>query len=175
MSQPFGRFGSFIGAPGGDVRVQISGKGRKNVLTFTASYLRTTAAAPGVAFQGRLFVFEGQFDPTSTTGQLVPPPPDFTVFNAAPATPTVFDSRIQGAKMLFNAFLSSVGPHPFFLPLAQLEGSPQTDESNVINIVLCIGADGAGGTYRPSLSVGGQTVFGGALAGQSNFLGSVVA
>ncbi len=160
MSAPQTRFGAFIGLPGGDVRVQIGGKGRKNVLTLTASYLKTTLTAPGAGFQGRLVIVEGQLSPIGFPGPL---PPDFAV-----------GSTFDGYKILFNAFLSSVGPHPFFLPLAQLEGSPQTDEDNIVNIILCIGADGAGGTYIPSLSVGGQTVFGGVLAGQSNFMGSAI-
>lgn len=161
MSYPFTRFGAFIGQPGGDVRIQIGGKGRKNVLTLTASYLKSTATAPGVGFQGRLVVVEGQLDPLQPN--ITAAPPDYPV-----------NANFGDLKILFNVFVSSVGPHPFFLPLAQLEGSPQTDEDSPVNIILCIGQDGAGGTYVPSLSIGGQTVFGGALAGQQTFLGSAV-
>jgi len=161
MSAPFTRFGAFIGLAGGDVRVQIGGKGRKNVLAVTASYRPSTLVAPAASFQGRLVIVEGQLDPLPQGTTPVPLPPDFAVA-----------ATFAGLKILFNAFLTSVGPHPFFLPLAQLEGSPQTDEDNIVNIVLTIGSDGAGGTYIPSLSVSGQTVFGGTLAAQSNFLGS---
>jgi hypothetical protein len=179
MSAPFTRFGAFLGLPSGDVRVQISGKGRKNILAITASYMQAAAFShppvpipPSNSFQGRLVIVEGQMDPLSS-GVNYPIPPDFNVGCNSAAQPAP-NSQLSGLKILFSALLSSVGPWPFFLPLAQLEGSPQTDEDSVVNIILCIGQDGAGGSYVPSLAVSGQTVFGGTLAAQQSFLGNTV-
>ena len=161
MSNPQTRYGAFTGAPGGDVRVQIGGKGKKNILAIVASYLRSNLAAPDASFQGRLVIIEGQLSPV--TGVLnIPPPADFPV-----------NSNFNDYKVLFDVFLSGVGPHVFFLPITQLEGSPQSDESADVNIVLCVG-QAAGGTYIPKLVVSGQTNFGGPLAGQTSFAGGAV-
>jgi len=156
MSNPFTRYGAFTGIAGSDVRVQIGGKGRKNILAITASYLRSNLAAPDASFQGRLVVVEGQLTPVALQAGL-PPIPNFAV-----------NSTFDGLKVLFDVFLSSVGPWPFFLPITQQEGSPQSDESADVNIVLCVG-QAVAGSYIPKLVVSGQTVFGGALAGQSSF------
>lgn len=160
MSAPLYRYGSIAGLPGGDARITIGGKGRKNILAITSIYQRTTAAAPGAAFQGRLVVVEGQLNPLAVGFTPQPLPPDF---------PSGTNFYALG-KVLFDAPFSDVGPHVFFYPIAQQEGSPQSDEDSTLNVVLCIGTDGAGGIYRPTLVVSGQTVFGGVLAGQT-FLG----
>jgi hypothetical protein len=159
MSNPFTRYGAFTGVAGGDIRIQIGGKGRKNVLAFTASYLRSNLAAPDVSFQGRLVVLEGQLTPVALQAGL-PPIPAFVVAS-------VFD----GLKVLFDVFLSSVGPWSFYLPITQQEGSPQSDESADVNIILCAG-QAAAGSYIPKLVVSGQTVFGGTFAGQTSFAGT---
>lgn len=161
MSAALSRYGSITGAGGGDARIQIGGKGRKNVLAITASYQNAALAPPNAAFQGRLAIVEGQIDPL-TTSNFIPTPPDFGV-NA---------NLAQFGKILFDVRFSGVGPHVFFLPIAQQEGSPQSDEDSTVNVILCIGQDGAGGSYIPVLSVSGQTNFGGILAGQTTFAGT---
>ena len=158
MSNPLNRYGSITGAPGGDARVTIGGKGRKNVLAITASYQNNAVAAPASSFQGRLVIVDSQIEPINTAAFTVAPP-DFPIG-------TDF-GRI--GKVLFDVRFSDVGPHPLFLPIAQQEGSPQSDESSTVNIILCIGRDSAAGVYIPVLSVSGQTVFGGNLAGQQVF------
>ena len=146
MSIPFRRYGAFSGVAGADCRVEIGGKGRKNILAVTASYQRATVAAPDASFQGRLVIVEGQLGgPSVLVG---PPPVDYPV-NA------VFDNQ----KILFDVRVSSVGPHPFFYPIAQQEGSPQSDEDSTVNIILCIGRDSGGNLYIPTITVSGQTVF----------------
>jgi hypothetical protein len=161
MSAALTRYGAIAGAAGADARLQIGGKGRKNVLAVVASYQNNAIAAPGAAFQGRLVILDGQIDPL-TTSSFIPVPPNFSV-----AT----DFSTFG-KVLFDVRFAGVGPHVFFMPIAQQEGSPQSDEDSTVNIVLCIGQDGAGGVYIPVLSVSGQTVFGGVLAGQTTFGGA---
>jgi hypothetical protein len=161
MSGALTRYGAITGAGGGDARVQIGGKGRKNVLAITASYQNAVIAAPGAGFQGRLAIVEGQIDPL-TTSNFIPAPPDFGVNS----------NLSQFGKILFDVRFSAVGPHVFFLPIAQQEGSPQSDEDSTVNVILCIGQDGAAGVYIPVLSVSGQTNFGGVLAGQTTFGGT---
>lgn len=163
MSIALTRYGANAGAAGADSRIQIGGKGRKNILAVVASYQNAAIAAPGAAFQGRLVILDGQIDPLNTAA-FIPAPPNFTV-----AT----DFSAFG-KVLFDVRFASVGPHVFFMPIAQQEGSPQSDEDSTVNIVLCVGQDGAGGNYIPVLSVSGQTVFGGVLAGQQSFAGAPV-
>lgn len=158
MSQALTRYGSITSAPGGDARVQIGGKGRKNVLAITVSYQNTAAAAPAATFKGRLVILDGQIQPLVSAG-VQPPPPDFPVN-------TNFTNI---GKVLYDVRFSDVGPFIFFLPIAQQEGSPQSDEDSTINIVLCTGQDAAAGVYLAVLSVSGQTVFGGNLAGQQVF------
>lgn len=154
MSSPFQRFGAFTGVSGGDCRVQIGGKGKKNILAVTASYQRTAVAAPEDSFQGRLVIVEGQLGgPVSALG---PPPADYPV-----------NANFDGQKILFDVRFSGVGPHPFFYPIAQQEGSPQSDEDSTVNIVLCVGRDALNNAYIPTLTVSGQTSFsssGGAFA-----------
>ena len=154
------RFGSVTGLAGGDTRIRIGGKGRKNVLSINASYQRATVGAPGTSFQGRLVIVEGQLDPVQSL-VLAPPPADYP-------SNTNFD---QLGKVLFDVPFSDVGPHSFFLPIAQQEGSPQTDEDSTVNVILCIGTDNVPNAYIPTLVVSGQTVFGGQLAGQQTFAG----
>jgi|ERR1035437_2639046 hypothetical protein len=162
MSAPLYRYGSVKGLAGGDARVTIGGKGRKNILAITATYQKSTLAAPGVGFQARLVIVEGQLNPLQV-GNFIPLPVDF---------PSVTDFYQLG-KVLFDTTFSDVGPHTIFYPIAQLEGSPQSDEDSTINVVLCIGTDGAAGVYIPTLVVSGQTVFGGNLAGQQSFFKGV--
>lgn len=162
MSVPLTRYGAVTGLAGGDARIQVGGKGRKNVLAVTASYQQATVIAPAADFQGRLVVIDGQIDPLATSN-FAPNPPDFPI--------TTDFSRF--GKVLFDVRFSTVGPHPLFLPIAQQEGSPQSDEDSTVNIVLCIGRDSALNQYIPVLSVSGQTVFGGYFAGQQSFTGGV--
>lgn len=157
MSVPFKRYGAFKGDAGADCRVEIGGKGRKNILAITASYQRITLAAPLDSFQGRLVIVEGQLGGPSTT--FGPPPIDYYVG-------ATFDNQ----TVLFDARFSGVGPHSYFYPIAQQEGSPQSDADSTINIILCLGMDSSwvigpplvrGNLYIPTLTVSGQTVFGG--------------
>lgn len=161
MSVALTRYGSLSGGAGEDARIQIGGKGRKNILAVTASYQNAVVAAPAASFQGRLVIVDGQIDPL-TTSSFVPIPPNFAVNTNF----SVF------GKVLFDVRFSGVGPHIFFMPIAQQEGSPQSDEDSTINIILCIGQDAVAGNYIPVLSVSGQTVFGGILAGQTSFAGA---
>jgi hypothetical protein len=176
MSAPLTRYGTLTGAAGGDARIAIGGKGRKNVLAVVASYQRQTLAAPDATFQGRLVIVDAQIEPLLTSNtNFVNAPPNFAVA-------TDF-SKV--GKVLFDVRFSSVGPHILFLPIAQQEGSPQSDEDSTINIILCIGQDATwvppfpdpvtppigAQLYLPVLSVSGQTVFGGTLAGQQTFSG----
>lgn len=164
MSQPFKRYGAFAGVAGGDCRVEIGGKGRKNILAVTVSYQLATLAAPVPGFAGRLVIVEGQLgSPPSILG---PPSPDYYV-----------GAEFNNQKILFDVRLSTVGPHSYFYPIAQQEGSAQSDEDAFINIILCIGMDTtwhltppplvAGNLYIPTVTVSGQTIFannGGAFA-----------
>jgi hypothetical protein len=156
MSAPLYRYGTLKGLPGGDARITIGGKGRKNILAITASYQASTVVAPGVTFQGRLVIMEGQINPLAIGGiRPQPIPPDFL---------STVDFYNLG-KVLFDAPFSDVGPHAFFYPIAQLEGSPQSDEDSTLNVVLCVGTDSAGGIYIPTLVASGQTTFGSVIAG----------
>lgn len=162
MSFPLTRFGAIVGIAGGDARIRIGGKGRKNVLTITVGWQRSTAVAPATSFQGRLVILEGQLEPLGNPN-FTPSPADY---------PNSTDFYRLG-KVLYDTYFSDVGPHPLFLPIAQQEGSPQSDEDSTINIIACIGIDGAAGVYVPSLTVSGQTVFGGNTAGQQTFAGGI--
>lgn len=156
MSNPLYRYGSIKGLAGGDARVTVGGKGRKNILAITATYQASTLVAPALTFQGRLVIIEGQLNPLQI-GTFLPPPTDFI-------SNTNFDSL---GKVLYDVTFSDVGPHTIFYPIAQQEGSPQSDEDSTVNVVLCIGHDAAAGVYIPTLVVSGQTVFGGVTAGQT--------
>jgi hypothetical protein len=175
MSRPLMRYGSVTGLAGNDARIRIGGKGRKNILSINASYQRSTAAAPGTSFQGRLVIVEGQIDALTVVNNATVPADYLTVTNF----------ELLG-KVLFDVTFADVGPHAFFLPIAQQEGSPQTDEDSTVNIILCVGIDSTwvapwpnppspplgAALYIPTLVVSGQTVFGGQLAGQQTFAGS---
>lgn len=156
MSNPLYRYGSIKGLAGGDARVTVGGKGRKNILAITAVYQVSSLVAPAVSFQGRLVIIEGQLNPLQV-GYFSPPPVDFV-------SNTNFDAL---GKVLYDVTFSDVGPHTIFYPIAQQEGSPQSDEDSTVNVVLCIGHDAAAGIYIPTLVVSGQTVFGGVTAGQT--------
>jgi hypothetical protein len=176
MSVPLTRFGALTGNAGADARIQIGGKGRKNVLAVVASYQPQLIAAPAATFQGRLVIVDGQLDPLLTQQ---------SGFNVAPPNFAVATDFSRLGKVLFDVLFSGVGPHVFFMPIAQQEGSPQSDEDSLVNIILCIGQDATwvppfpnpptpppGATlYVPCLSASGQTVFGGILAGQTTFGG----
>jgi hypothetical protein len=156
MSNPLYRYGTITGLAAGDARITIGGKGRKNILAITATYQVSTVVAPGVAFQGRLIIMEGQINPLAVGFNTPQPiPPDF------PANTNFYNL----GKVLFDAPFSDVGPHAFFYPIAQLEGSPQSDEDSTLNVILCIGHDSAAGVYIPTLVVSGQTTFGSQIAG----------
>jgi hypothetical protein len=159
MSVPFRQYGAFTGIAGADCRVEIGGKGRKNILAVTASYqLAPTPAIadPDITFQGRLVIVQGQLGGVPTP--LGPPPPDYYV-----------NEQFNDQKILFDVRFSNVGPHPFFYPIAQQEGSPQSDEDSVVNVILCAGWDVTWAVgppvvpgvnlYIPTLTVSGQTVF----------------
>lgn len=158
MSVPFRQYGAFTGNAGADCRVEIGGKGSKNILAITASYQRAPGAviaAPDASFQGRLVILQGQLGGIPTP--LGIPPPDYLI-----------NDQFNDQKILFDTRFSNVGPHPFFYPIAQQEGSPQGDQDSVVNIILCVGWDVSwvigpplvrGNLYIPTLTVSGQTVF----------------
>jgi len=150
MSEPAGRlFTSVVGTVGADLRLEIGGKGRKNLLAVVAGYSRATLAAHDApTFYGRLIVVQG----------IVPVTPNIT-----PAT------NLQGTvpKVLFDILLHDLGPHSFFFPLSQLEGNVQTDEDATMTIVLAAAQDTPNGAvFVGRLNCAGQTVFGGTLSGQ---------
>lgn len=142
-------FGSVVGLVGKDVRIAISGNGRKNLLAVVAGYSRTGLAAPDAAtFYGRLVVMQG----------IVPD---------APEIDAATDLTGQGPRVLFDVTVHDLGPHVFFFPLSQMEGNIQTDDGMVMTIVLAAGHDTPNGyVYIPRLNCSGKTVFGKTFAGQ---------
>lgn len=150
MSAPAGHdFSSVLGTLGNDLRLEIGAKGRMNLLSVVASYNRSANVAHDApTFYGRLLIVQG----------ILPITPEITPF---------VDIRGIAPKVLFDVILRDLGPHAFFFPLAQLQGNVQTEEGAVLTIVLCQASDLANGAvFIPRMNCAGQTVFGGALAGQ---------
>lgn len=143
MSAPAAHgFCSIVGVSGADLRIEISGNGRKNLLAIVAGYSNAGFAAHNEpTFYGRLSVIQGT----------VPNAPDI---DAA--------SVLQGVvpKVLFDIILHDLGPHTFFFPLAQLDGNTQTDEGGTLTIILAAAQDSGGKHFVPRINCSGQTVFG---------------
>ena len=142
-------FTSVTGVSGKDVRIEVGGNGRKNLLAVVAGYSRAGLVAHDeTTFYGRLSVVQG----------IIPDTPDV---DAA--------TDLQGTvpKVLFDVLLHDLGPHVFFFPLSQMEGNIQTDEGAVMTIVLAAGKDSVGKNFIPRLNCAGQTVFGKTFAGQA--------
>jgi hypothetical protein len=138
-------FGSVLGNVNQDVRFVIGGSGRKSALAITCSYESAVLFGGGVVhpafdtttFYGRLLVIEG------------------LVF---PETEIDLDTVIEGRPYLDLA-ISSLGPHTFFFPIAQLEGNLQTSRGGTLAIVLARATTAVfGQTFRGRISVAGQTI-----------------
>lgn len=136
MSTLSNRFGHVTGLVSGDVRFNLGMPGAKNALALVASYHRSTFGTfDDTTFYGRLLILKNSYGD----------PLDVTILT------TFVD------ELVFDVTLHTPGPHSFFFPLADLQGSAASALDSPITVILSRAQTAnPAELFVPKLTVSGQ-------------------